>query len=250
MTTLIDAETRDAVAVLRMNRPDKKNALTQDMYAGLVAGLTAAEHDDAVRAVVIGGGPDAFTAGNDILDFLAAGGVDETMPVVHFIRLLARFEKPLIAAVRGLAIGIGTTMLLHCDAVVASRSTRLQLPFARLGLTPEAGSSLLLPAIAGPIVASWYLLSGEPFDGARGAEIGIVSHLVADDAVDATAAAVAAQLAALPPHAVRATKRLIRAPLHAQLPATIDREQAVFSERLASDEAKAAFTAFATRGKG
>jgi enoyl-CoA hydratase/carnithine racemase len=249
--TVIRTMGEDGVLALRLNRPDKKNALSLEMYAALSDGLRAAAEDGAVRAVLLGGGAD-FTAGNDIADFAAdtaAGGQGtlRTSAALDFLEVMVGFPKPVVAAVRGVAIGIGTTMLLHCDAAVASRTARLQMPFTRLGIVPEAGSSLLLAARIGRAAADWMLLSGDAVDGAEAARCGLVTRAVDDAEVEAAAAAVAAQLAALPPGAVGETKRLLRAPHAAALAEAMRRERAAISERLRSAEAQAIFAAFLDR---
>jgi enoyl-CoA hydratase/carnithine racemase len=250
--TVVRAMGEGGVLALRLNRPEKKNALSREMYAALTDGLASAAADDAARAVLLAGGED-FTAGNDIADFAAdagAGGGDgplRTSAALDFLEALVRFPKPVVAAVRGVAIGIGTTLLLHCDASVASRTARLQMPFTRLGLVPEAGSSLLLAARIGQARASWMLLSGDAVDGETAAREGLVTRAVEDAEVEATAAAMAAQLAALPPGAVADTKRLLRAPHAAALAEAMERERAAISERLRSAEARAIFAAFLNR---
>jgi len=238
------------VLILRLNRPEKKNALSRDMYGALSDGLRSAAEDDAVRAVLLAGGED-FTAGNDIAGFAADGGASEgplrTGAALDFLEVLVRFPKPVVAAVRGVAIGIGTTLLLHCDTTVAARNARLQMPFTRLGIVPEAGSSLLLAMRTGQARAAWLLLSGDAVDGETAARDGLVGRAVDDAEVEAAAAAMAEQLAALPPGAVVATKRLLREPHAAALKEAMDRERAAFSERLRSAEAQAIFAAFLDR---
>ena len=239
------------VLTLRLNRPEKKNALSREMYAALADGLQSATEDGEVRAVLLAGGAD-FTAGNDIADFAAdgAGGGDgplRTGAALDFLEVLTRFPKPAVAAVRGVAIGIGTTMLLHCDAAVAARTARLQMPFTRLGIVPEAGSSLLLAMRVGHARASWMLMSGEAVDGEAAAREGLLTRAVEDAEVEDTASAMAAQLAALPPGAVADTKRLLRAPYAAALAEAMERERAAISERLRSAEARAIFDAFLNR---
>ena len=250
--TVIRSRGEDGVLTLRLNRPDKKNALSLAMYAALSDGLRAAADDPGVRAVLLAGGAD-FTAGNDIADFAAdtaAGSGDgprRTGAALDFLDVVSAFGKPVVAAVRGVAIGIGTTMLLHCDAAVASRTARLQMPFTRLGIVPEAGSSLLLAMRIGRAAADWMLLSGDPVDGAAAARDGLVTRAVDDAEVEGAAAAMAAQLAALPLGAVAETKRLLRAPHAAALAEAMGRERAAISERLRTPEAQAIFAAFLSR---
>jgi len=243
----IEITTHDRVSTLRIARPDKKNALTLAMYGELTTGLTAASEDPAVRAILLAGGADCFTAGNDIGDFVQAGqgsGGDITAPL-RFLRTLATLDKPVVAAVDGIAIGIGTTMLLHCDLVVASPRARFKTPFVDLGLVPEAASSLLLPALVGARRAAQLLLLGAQIDAATALDWGLINQ-VADDP-DAAARAVAARLAACAPAALRATKALTRRPSRAAVLEQMQIEGEAFAERLRSPEAMEAFQAFMTR---
>jgi enoyl-CoA hydratase/carnithine racemase len=250
--TVVRTAGEGGVLTLRLNRPDKKNALSREMYAALTDGLRAAAEDEAARAVLLAGGED-FTAGNDIADFAAdaaaggSGGPLRTSAALDFLEVLTWFPKPVVAAVRGVAIGIGTTLLLHCDAAVVARTARLQMPFTRLGIVPEAGSSLLLAMRTGQARASWLLLSGDAVDGETAARDGLVGRAVDDAEVESVAAGMAAQLAALPPGAVADTKRLLRAPYAAALAEAMERERAAISERLRSAEAQALFNAFLNR---
>ena len=240
----VGSEKSGATLTIRFERPEKKNALTVAMYARIVALLAEAENDPAIAAVVLTGSGSAFTAGNDLADFLDAGAMDESHPVVKLLFALVDFPKPLIAAVNGLAIGIGTTALLHCDLVLAAASASFRLPFVGLGLVPEGASSLLLPRLAGLAKASELLLLGEPFDAQAAKEAGIVSEIVPDAELAARAAARAAAFAARPPEALAAAKKLLRDPLREETRAAIRREADVFRVRLVSAEAKEAFTAF------
>lgn len=226
------------IGEIRIQRPAKKNALTTAMYGAMAAALAGFDRDDAIRVVVIGGGND-FTAGNDLHDFMQASASGDASPldaIVEFLTQLADFSKPLVAAVCGNAVGVGTTMLLHADAVVAGTSARFRLPFTQLGLVPEAGSSLLLPLVAGRMRAAWMLLAGEFFSAGEAFAAGLITTVVADDRVDATAGEIARKLAALPPIAVRETKRLMREAIARDVRAQMDAEIAAFGERLASDE--------------
>lgn len=226
------------VGEIRIDRPAKKNALTTAMYAAMAETLQAFDRDDAVRVALIRGGND-FTAGNDLRDFAeASASGDRTAldAIVEFLTRLADFSKPLVAAVRGNAVGVGTTMLLHADAVFAGASARFRLPFTQLGLVPEAGSSLLLPLTVGRMRASWMLLAGEFFSAGDAFAAGLITSVVADDRADETAAAAAAKLAALPPVAVRETKRLMREAIAQDVREQMDAEIAAFAERLVSDE--------------
>ncbi len=239
-----------AVASLRFNRPEKKNAITQAMYATLAEALADAAADADVRAVGLFGG-DVFTAGNDIGDFLAAGslGVDrlDDLAVAKFLRTLAAFPKPIVAGVKGAAIGIGTTMLMHCDAVVAGASARFAMPFTKLALVPEGASSVLFPLIAGRMRASWYLLSGEQFDAATASELGLVTKRCDDADVDGAVAMMCGVLAELPPNALATAKRLLKAPFAPLVDAAFAAEFESFAAALRSSEAREAFMAFMQR---
>jgi enoyl-CoA hydratase/carnithine racemase len=238
-----------AVAAIRFNRPEKKNAITVAMYEAMVDALDDAARDDAIRAVGVFGGDD-FTAGNDLGDFLAAGVIGATaddLPVVKLLRALIAFQKPLLAAVKGVAIGIGTTMLMHCDAVVAGRSARFALPFTRLGLVPEAASSVLLPLIAGRTRASWLMLSGEQFGADEAKEIGLVNKVSDDEHVDKAVSLMCGALAELPPKSIANTKRLLKAQFAEQIDRAMDEEIDAFITSLNSDEARAAFMKFMSR---
>jgi enoyl-CoA hydratase/carnithine racemase len=248
MTDLVRTETAGPVATIRLNRPEKKNAVSLAMYRAMTAALNRAAEDAAVRVAVIRGGED-FSAGNDIADFLAAGGETGLGPILDFLDALAAFPKPLVAGVRGAAIGIGTTLLLHCDVVLASATARFQLPFVQLGLVPEAASSLLLPAMAGRLRASWWLLTGEGFDAEAAFAAGLITRLVADETLDAEIGAAVARLAALPPAALRQTKALLRAPQEAAVREAMTREIEAFGAQLKSAEAREAFTAFLEKRK-
>lgn len=236
-----------AVATIRFDRPEKKNALTVAMYGAMVEALADASADERIRAVAIVGG-ETFTAGNDIGDFLAAGGVGEDLPVVRFLRAVSTFEKPLIAGVRGAAIGIGTTLLMHCDGVVAGRSARFALPFTKLGLVPEAASSVLFALIAGRTRASWYLLSGEAFGADDAREMGLVTKVADDADVEGAVALMCGALAELPVNAVTNTKRLLRARTAEVVSAAMRDEFQAFEAALRSDEARMAFMKFLQRG--
>ena len=237
------------VGDIRIDRPLKKNALTTPMYAAMADALEAFDRDDAIRVVTIRGGND-FTAGNDLHDFAVASKSADTRAldaIVEFLTRLCDFSKPLVAAVRGNAIGIGTTLLLHTDVVVAGSSARFRLPFAQLGLVPEAGSSLLLPLIVGRLRAAWMLLAGESFSAAEALAAGLATKVVDDDRVDDVAREIAAKLAALPPAALRETKRLMREPIAQDVRAQMDAEVAAFGERLASDEFRTAVATVLSR---
>jgi len=230
------------IGCIRIDRPSKKNALTTGMYAAMADALQRFADDDGVRVAVIGGGSD-FTAGNDLGDFMAAsmsGASFEDLPVLRFLGCLRDFVKPVVAAVRGNAVGIGTTLLLHCDVVVASTTARFRLPFAQLGLVPEAASSYLLPLTVGRARAAWLLLGGEFFGADEALAMGFVSKVASDEETDDAAGELAAKLAALPPIALRETKRLLRAPFAEAVERQMHAETALFTERLASDEFRSA----------
>ena len=248
-TEHLQARIAGSVLRLTLDRPAKKNALTRAMYAGLADALEQAAHDPAVRVVLVQGTGGVFTAGNDLGDFMMDPPADESSPVFRFLRVVSTFEKPLVAAVAGPAVGIGTTLLLHCDLVYCAPDARLQMPFVPLGLAPEAASSLLLPRAVGQMKAAEWLLFGEPFSGDDAFAAGLVTALVAADEVDAHAAARAETLAALPPASVRLTKRLLRQPDASAVQHTIRDEGAHFVQRLQSEEAAEALSAFFEKRK-
>ncbi len=231
------------VMTLTFNRPDKKNALTAEMYAALADGFAAAEADPAVRVILLTGAGGAFTAGNDLQDFLARPATGDDAPVSRFLRALASATKPLVAAVQGVAVGVGTTMLLHCDLVYAGESARLSMPFVNLALVPEAASSLLLPRLVGHQKAAELFMFGEPIDARTAREIGLVAEVFNDAALADEVRTRLAKLAAKAPEALRLTKRLMKAP-KASVAEQMAEEGAIFRERLQSAEAREAFTAF------
>jgi len=237
-----------AVMEIRFNRPSKKNALTRAMYAGVVDAFAAADADPAVRVMLLTGTGDTFTSGNDIKDFQQRASSNAASGASPFLSALSTLKKPLIAAVNGAAIGVGTTMLAHCDLIIAARSARFVMPFTSLGLVPEAGSSLLFPQIVGHQRASALLLLGEPLDAETAFQWGFVNQVVDDAALMDTAHAVAARLAALPAASVRQTKQLIKtgAP---DLQARIAEELTLFAARVRSPEAAEAFQAFMEKRK-
>jgi enoyl-CoA hydratase/carnithine racemase len=249
----VEIERDGGVLVATLNRPDKKNALTGAMYRALREALAAASADEGVGAVMVTGAGGAFCAGNDIGDFLAEnraqGEGARIGPGGEFIRALARFDKPIVAAVEGPAIGVGTTMCLHCDLVYAAPSARFAMPFVNLGLVPEAGSSMLAPRRFGTAVASELLLLGDAIDAARAREIGLVNEIVAAEALKPHALDKAKALAAKPRAALLATRKLMRGDAEA-LYAHMERELLAFAQALKSAEARAAFEAFAARPKG
>jgi enoyl-CoA hydratase/carnithine racemase len=232
-----------------MNRPEKKNALTQPMYEAMTRALHEAATSEAIRCLVLAGAPGAFCAGADIGEFLEAAQSGGLRPkTVEFLHTLARNEKPLVAAVAGLAVGIGTTMLLHCDYVVAAANATLATPFSRLGLIPEAGSSLLAPLRMGHARAFALLVMGRPLSAEAAREAGIVNEVVDPAAVDDVALKAAQDIATLPPGAIAVSRRLLRGEA-GDIVTRIDRETLLFRERLQSDEARNAFSAFLSRKK-
>ena len=237
------------VRTIRINRPDKKNALTLAMYETMAATIEDAGTNTSVRCLLIAGAPEVFCAGNDLNDFVAmatSGGLGA--PIVRFLHALARCEKPVVAAVSGAAVGVGTTMLLHCDQVIASDTAVLMTPFVSLGLLPEAGSSLLAPRLMGHARAFSLLVMGKPLSAADAKAAGIVNTVVPAADLDAQSLAVAREIAALPPESVLAARRLMRGSVE-DIVARIDEEVDAFRTRLKSPEAMAAFAAFLNRKK-
>lgn len=249
MSEHIFTELADGILRIEMRRPEKKNALTGPMYAAMADALERAAGEDAVRVVLIHGQPEVFTAGNDLGDFLNVPADDPDRPVFRFLRNIAAAPKPLLAAVSGNAVGVGTTMLLHCDYVLAGENARFQLPFVNLALCPEAASSLLLPRLAGHQRASELLLFGEPFDAARAYEIGLVNAIHPNAALLDAALERARKLAALPAASLRETKRLLKQGHAALVLQTMQAEGEIFKRQLASPEAKEAFSAFLEKRK-
>jgi enoyl-CoA hydratase/carnithine racemase len=245
----IVVEKSDRVLRIRLNRPEKKNALTTGMYRAFADALRSADSDADVRAILVHGTPDTFTAGNDLQDFLANPPQGPESPVLAFLDAVTHVAKPLVAAVNGVAVGIGTTMLLHCDLVYAGQDAKFALPFVNLGLCPEAASSYLLPALAGHQRAAELLLLGEPFDAVKAHAIGLVTEVVPSDLALEAADQAARKLAAKPPASVRLTKRLLKAQTRAMMEAALAEEIRLFRERLVSAEAKEAFSAFLEKRK-
>jgi enoyl-CoA hydratase/carnithine racemase len=248
MTAEIVVTEEDGVRIVRMNRPEKKNALTQTMYAEMTRALREAEANDTIRCVVLAGCPGAFCAGSDISDFQrrAEGGLKPV--TVDFLHALARNPKPLLAAVDGLAIGIGTTMLLHCDYVVAASGATFATPFTKLGLIPEAASSLLGPMRMGHARAFALLVMGRSISAEEAKAAGLINAVVDSAALDEAVLQAAREIAALPAGAVALARKLLRGNLDDVL-RRVDTEAMYFKERLQSDEARAAFAAFLTRKK-
>lgn len=229
------------VLEIHIDRPDKKNALTAAMYRAMTAALADASARADIGAVLFAGRGDAFCAGNDLKDFLA--GPEGGAAAFAFIRAIAAFDKPLVAAVQGLAVGVGTTMLFHCDLIYAAPDARFVMPFVNLGIVPEAGSSLLAPALMGHAKAAAMLMLGEPMDAQGADRAGLVTAIVPADQLLDHARARAAALMAKPPQALAVTRRLMKGD-PAMLTARIDEEARLFRESLTSPEAQEAFTAF------
>jgi enoyl-CoA hydratase/carnithine racemase len=246
---LIKAETRDRVARIRFDRIEKKNAITAEMYPMLGNALAAADADPQVRAVLLHGTAECFTAGNDVQDFVNVPRKPGTSPAQALFRVLPQMAKPVVAAVGGPAIGIGTTLLLHCDLVYAAPNARFQLPFVPLGIVPEFGSTLLLPMLAGYQRAAKLLLLGQPFTAQEAHDAGIVTDVVPQEKLIEHSLQAALALAALPPESIRLTKRLLKARTAEPLAAAIDEETRIFTERLSSPEAKEAMNAFLEKRK-
>jgi len=245
----IKTATLNGVATIEIARPEKKNAITGAMYSAMAAALTAATADGAVRAVLITGQPGIFTSGNDIEDFMQRPPGTLESPAFVFMKALIGCDKPVVAAVTGAAIGIGTTMLLHCDFVYVSDEARLAMPFVTLGLVPEFASSQIVPQLMGNVRAAEKLLLGDPFTGAEAVECGIANAVLPAAEVVRHARRIAERFNALPPGAVRETKRLLRRNRSAALLETIGVEGQVFGTRLQSPEAKEAFSAFFDKRK-
>ena len=241
--TEIQTSQTDGILTIAFNRPAKKNALTGAMYAAIADALEAAESDSAVRVVVVTGTGGAFTAGNDLHDFLQSPPQGEDSPVFRFLRAISTASKPLVAAVSGVAVGVGTTMLLHCDLVYLGASAKLSLPFVNLALVPEAASSLLLPAMIGHHRAAELLMLGEPFDADTARAHGIANAVFPDAQVLAEAMQVAARLAARPPTALRLTKQLMRRS-RGDVAGQMAAEGEHFRAQLQSAEAREAMMAF------
>jgi enoyl-CoA hydratase/carnithine racemase len=249
MPDTVLVEDDGAVRIVRMNRPEKKNALTQPMYAQMTSALREAEASETIRCVLLAGGPGAFCAGADIGEFLESAQSGGLRPhTLDFLKALAHSATPLVAAVGGLAVGIGTTMLFHCDHVVASSDAVFTTPFLKLALIPEAASSLLAPMRMGYARAFAMLVMGRPLTAADAKEAGIVNTVAEPAAVEEVALRAAREIAALPAGAVAVARRLMRGHLDA-VAAQIDVEVMHFKERLQSEEARAAFAAFLARKK-
>ena len=250
MSQHIDISRDGGVQIIRMNRPEKKNALTRDMYQAMADALVNGDKDDDIRCHLFLGLPGVFTAGNDIADFMMAaqGGAGTGAEVQGFLRAIITVTKPMLAGVDGMAIGVGSTMLLHCDMVLASKDARFKTPFLDLGLLPEAGSTLVGPRAMGYKAAFSLLAMGEELDPAGAKDAGLVSIIVEDGDFEEQAIAAAQRVAARPPEAMALTRRLMRGDRD-EIVARMEEESSHFAERLMSKEAQTAFMAFMSRGK-
>ncbi|CAN2201496.1 CaiD Enoyl-CoA hydratase/carnithine racemase [Candidatus Nanopelagicaceae bacterium] len=231
--------------VIRFNRPEKMNAITRDMYAGLTSALNEAAGDFGIRTVVITSEGDHFTAGNDIKDFMANPPTEESSDVARFLASLLEFPKPLIAAVKGNAIGVGTTMLLHCDIVIAAPNTNFSMPFTSLGLVPEAGSTKLFPELVGYQRAARIFMTGDPFTADEAKEMGLVETITSDP--EKVAMEIAEQIGQQPPQAIINTKALMKAGKHDAVAAVMKAEFQIFALALQSEEAAEAFMKFMSK---
>ena len=236
-----------AVLVLTLARPQKKNALTGAMYEALIEAFHSAEQDEDIAVILLRGSGGVFTAGNDIGDFISHASSPQTMAAYRFVEKLAGLDVPLVLAIEGPAIGIGTTMLLHCDLAFATADAHFKMPFVDLGLVPEAGSSLLLPQRIGMARASELLLQGKGFSSSRALDLGLINAIVPVQALENHAAREAVALAAKPRSALRAARRLMRGD-RASLLAHIREEAAAFAVALQSGEAQKAFQSFLAKG--
>ena len=236
-----------AVTAIGIQRPERRNALTAEMYAAMAAAMDEAQRGDETRVVLFHGTADAFTAGNDLQDFLERPPGNEDAPVFRFLRAVTAARKPLVAAVNGAAVGIGTTLLLHCDLVYAAEDARFSLPFVKLGLVPEFGSSYVLPLLAGHHRAAELLLLGEPFDAQQALAAGIVTRVTPRERVLEAAREAAAKLAALPARSVMLTRELMRAAHREAIERQMSTEGRHFRELLGEPAAQAALCAFLSK---
>jgi enoyl-CoA hydratase/carnithine racemase len=246
-----DIVTEQAGSILRvqLNRPTKRNAMTSAMYVALAGIFTKAANDDNTRVVLWHGAGESFCAGNDIEDFLKNPPGPGESPQAALMKALVNFDKPLVAAVRGAAVGGGTTMLTHCDFIYAAENAKFQMPFINLALVPEFGSSWSVPARIGHLRAAELILLGAPFDAGRAAELGLVTEVISDVDVLARANETARKLAAKPAAALQASKRLMKQPFREQIKAAMKAENEEFSVQVRSEDAKEALTAFLEKRK-
>ncbi|WP_308516256.1 enoyl-CoA hydratase [Sphingomonas flavescens] len=245
MSEHVKVERSGGVLAITLARPERRNAITVAMYAALADAIEGAANDRDVQVVTIRGDGQDFAAGNDLADFLATDmRGEEELPVTRLLRILAGNEVPIVAAVHGNCVGIGTTMLLHCDLVIADDSARFSMPFVDLGLVPEAASSLIFPQLAGRRRAARYLLLAEPFGAEEAMDIGLVSHRAENGELAAKLEEVVGRLLAKPPEALRQTQKLLRRGSNGDVAERMKLESGMFGERLASAEVKAAIGAF------
>jgi enoyl-CoA hydratase/carnithine racemase len=237
------------LCTITFNRPEKKNAFTVAMYDACIAALADAAQDPAVRCVLFAAHGSAFTAGNDLMDFMSAPPTGEDSSVFRFLLALIEYEKPIVVAVNGAAVGIGVTMLMHCDLVYAADTAKFTAPFVSLGLVPEAGSSWILPRMAGHAKANEILLLGEPFDAATAKDVGLVTRAVPAAELLETARGKCQRLIELPAASLRESKKLLRGNVREQVKRALYDEAIVFAARLGSPEAAEAFTAFFEKRK-
>ena len=245
---MIKSSVAERIADIELARLDKKNAFTGEMYAALAGALAAADADAKVRVVLLHGTNDCFSSGNDVNDFLKRPAGSDS-PAIRLFDVLPGMKKPVVAAVGGPAIGIGSTLLLHCDIVYAAPNARFQLPFVPLGITPEFGSTYLLPLLAGYQRAAELLLLGQPFNAEKAKDVGMVSEIIPESELLLKAREAARALAALPPESIRLTKQLMKKRYGTALAETIREETKIFTERLSSPEAKEALSAFLEKRK-
>ena len=246
----VEVERNGAVLQIAINRPEKKNALTAEMYSALADAVDQAESDAGVRVILLCGRGDAFTAGNDLEDFMRKPWKGQAVPpAVRFIRAVAAAKKPIVAAVHGLAVGVGTTILLHCDLVYAAADARFMMPFINLGIVPEAATTVLLPLLVGRQRAAELFLLASPLTAQRAYELGLVNAVVAPDALVNTVSAIAHQLSEKPSAAVLACKDLMKRAFQAEVERALREEVAVIAERLDSPETKEALRAFLEKRK-
>lgn len=248
MSDHVTTSVKDGILTIRMNRVDKKNALTAEMYDKMAKAIKDADKNPDVRVIMITGSTDSFCAGNDLTDFLQNPPKAKNSPVMKFLKSIAGAKTPIVAAVNGTAVGVGVTMLLHCDFVYVAKDATLSLPFINLGLVPEAGASMLLPRIAGHQKAAELLMLGEPFSPQLAADIGLVNAICEPADVETTALKTATKLAAKPRAALRHTKALLRREFES-VARRIDAEAEIFKKCLDSADAKEAFTAFKEKRK-
>jgi len=244
MTTEIITERSESILKVQFNRPARKNALTSAMYATVAELVDAAATDDGIRVVLLHGAGDSFSAGNDLEDFMTNPPKPGQSVQERFVGALINFPKPLIAAVHGVAVGSGTTMLSHCDFVYAAENTRFQLPFVNLAVVPELGTSYLIPSQTGYLAAAELVLLGMPFDARRAAEVGLVTRVVPGEHLLQTAMETAHALVQKPTEALQASKRLLKQWSRAQTESAVKVETEEFSIRVRSAETRAAITAF------